>query len=154
MKQLIKQKILFFLLVIPALSISQVKQDTPKLRPPQMKTYWGNQSGGKISVNEIISILKTPLVVFANNKEKLHISRAIFVYRSKDAIEDEKTGEIRYRYNSSAYNFRNIDRLPEVWISFLTESIKSGDQIHIAEIMVKNKNNEIFIAPDIRFSIE
>ncbi len=147
---------LVFLLLIwtPSFIFCQTKKDTPKLKPPILTTLWGKESGRKINVDEMKTLIENRLIVISKNQQKFDISRAIIVYRSKDMVQDENTGEIRYRYNSTSYNFRNIDTLSKSWKTHLRESIKSGDQIHIADIIVRNKFNEIYRAPDIIFYIE
>ena len=110
--------------------------------------------GGKLTVQEVAQIIDSVVLVLADRKEKLVISRAILVYRSKDQVEDEETGEIKIKYNSYSYNFRNTDRLPDQWKKFLKENIKPGDKLLIADILVKNRFNEIFNAGDINIIIE
>ena len=147
--------LVFLLMVsIPSFIFCQTKKDTPRLTPPKLITLWGKESGRKISVDEMNAYLDNRLTVISNNQQKMFISRAIIIYRSKDMVEDENTGEIKYRYNSISHNFRNTDSLPEIWKKHLRENLKPGDQIHIADVLVRNRFNEIYLAPDIRFFIE
>jgi hypothetical protein len=133
---------------------AQQTKESPKLKPPKMEAFWGMSRGGKLTVQEVAQIIDSVVLVLADRKEKLVISRAILVYRSKDQVEDEETGEIKIKYNSYSYNFRNTDRLPDQWKKFLKENIKPGDKLLIADILVKNRFNEIFNAGDINIIIE
>jgi hypothetical protein len=119
-----------------------------------MESFWGNIKGGKLTVNDIHRLVDSSVTVITDKKEKLKISRAIFIYRSKDYAEDEKTGEVKIRYNSTAYNFRNTDQLTAQWKRTLRENIKPGDQIVIADIIVRDSKDQIFNAGDIRIIVE
>jgi hypothetical protein len=144
--------VLFILLAINV--NAQPNKEKPKLTPPKMESFWGNIKGGKLTVNDIHRLVDSSVTVITDKKEKLKISRAIFIYRSKDYAEDEKTGEVKIRYNSTAYNFRNTDQLTAQWKRTLRENIKPGDQIVIADIIVRDSKDQIFNAGDIRIIVE
>jgi len=134
--------------------LAQPNKEKPKLTPPKMVSYWGNTQGGKLTIKDIHRLVDSSVMVITDKKERLKISRAIFIYRSKDFAEDEKTGEVKTRYNSTAYSFRNIDQLPLQWKLTLRENIKPGDQIVIADILVRDSKDQIFNASDIRITVE
>ena len=147
--------IISFTMTILSLSaLSQQVKDTPKLKQPKMESFWGGFKGGKLNVNIVNEILDSAIFVIAEKKEKLTISRAILVYRSKDIIEDEETGIIKTKFNSTSYNYINNDTLPQSWRNFLKENIKPGDQIQIADIIVRDKRKNLFNAGDIKIFIE
>ena len=135
-------------------SAAQIAKDTPKIKPPKMEAFWGDVRGGNIIADKVIELTDKNLIVIADKKESLKISRAIFVYRSKDMFEDEETGKVKTVFNTTSYEFRNTDTLPEKWRNFLKENAKAGDQIVIADIIVRDKKNNLFKAGDIKIFIE
>ncbi|HMP87370.1 MAG TPA: hypothetical protein PKE63_08850, partial [Lacibacter sp.] len=91
--------------------------------------------------------------VISDKKERMRISRFILLYRSKDRYEDEETGAIRSRFNSSSVQVNNTALLPERWRKTLYENIKKEDELYISDIIVRDRNNEYLKAPDIRIII-
>lgn len=145
----------FAFILMPFFIWGQVKtKDTARLKPPKLESFWGLSRGGNIALEHVISLLDSSLKIYAEKKEKLPVAKALLVYRSKDYYEDESSGTLKTRYNSYSYNFRYNDRLPETWKKFLKENLKPGDQLHFADIHVKNQNGYLFTAPDIKIMIE
>jgi hypothetical protein len=119
-----------------------------------LESFWGMSKGGNITLENVISLLDSSIKIFADKKVKLPLAKAVLVYRSKDYYEDETTGNLKRKLNSYSYNFHYIDTLPENWKNFLKENMKPGDQLHFADIYVKNRNGYLFTAPDIKIIIE
>jgi hypothetical protein len=145
---------LFLLLCISISAISQQTKDTPKLKQPKLKSFWGGYKSGNVNFDIVKTLIDSSIFVISETKERFSISRAIFVYRSNDKAEDEQTGLIKNVFNSSSYNYVNNDTLSQKWRKFLLESLKPGDQIHIADIIVRDKRNNLFYSEDIRINVQ
>ena len=91
--------------------------------------------------------------VIDDKKVRYHISRFIVVHRSKDKYEDEKTGEVKSRYNSTAADVKNSGFLSKLWQKNLYEIIKKEDEILITDIIVKDKYGYYYTAPDIKIKV-
>jgi hypothetical protein len=147
--------IYFICMVYPFLLWGQSNnKDTARLKPPKLTSFWGQSRGGNIALEHVISLLDSSIEVISEKKEKLQLAKALLVYRSKDYYEDESTGTVKKRYNSYSCNFKYNDHLPENWKKFLKENMKPGDQLHFADIHVKDQNGYLFTAPDIKIIIE
>jgi len=145
----------FILILSPFLILGQSKsKDTAKLKPPKLESFWGMSRGGHVALEHVIYLLDSSIKIFTEKKEKLTIAKAILVYRSKDFYEDETTGILKTKYNSYSCNFKYNDQIPDNWKKFLKENMKPGDQLHFADIHVKNKSGYLFTAPDIKIMIE
>jgi hypothetical protein len=131
-------------------------QEKPKpntLKPPPLQTFWGKTKGGDLPLEIVLTTIDSAVWVIDDKKARYHISRFIVVHRSKDKYEDEKTGEIKSKYNSTATNVRNSGYLPKIWQKNLYEIIKKEDEIIITDIIVKDRFGYYYSAPEIKIKV-
>lgn len=102
----------------------------------------------------VLGVLDSAVWVIDDKKNRYVISRFIVVYRSKDKFEDEKTGELKTRFNPNSTSVKNSALLPELWRKNLYESIKKDDELIIADIIVRDKKGNYFSAPDVKIVIK
>lgn len=146
---------LFLLLFVTALTVQTKAQDKPKptLKPPPLQSFWGKTKGGDLPLEIVLTTIDSAIWVIDDKKNRYHISRFIVVHRSKDKYEDEKTGEIKSKYNSTAANVSNSGFLSKPWQKNLYEIIKKEDEILITDIIVKDKFGYYYTAPDIKIKV-
>lgn len=139
------------------LTVAATAQEKPKpttLKPPPLQSFWGKTKGGDLPLEIVLTTIDSAIWVIDDKKNRYHISRFIVVHRSKDKYEDEKTGEIKSRYNSSADNVSNSPFLSALWQKNLYEIIKKEDEILITDIIVKDKWGYYYTAPDISIKVK
>jgi hypothetical protein len=146
---------LFLFLFIALLSLQTQAQEKPKptLKPPPLQSFWGKTKGGDLPLELVLGTIDSAIWVIDDKKVRYHISRFIVVHRSKDKFEDEKTGEIKSRYNSTAADVKNSGYLSKLWQKNLYEIIKKEDEILITDIIVKDKYGYYYTAPDIKIKV-
>lgn len=146
---------LFLFLFVSLLCLQTKAQDKPKptLKPPPLQSFWGKTKGGDLPLEMVLTTIDSAIWVIDDKKNRYHISRFIVVHRSKDKYEDEKTGEIKSKYNSTAANVSNSGFLSKPWQKNLYEIIKKEDEILITDIIVKDKFGYYYTAPDIKIKV-
>ena len=147
---------LFAVLLVLLLSVQSKAQDKPKptLKPPPLQSFWGKTKGGDLPLEMVLGTIDSTVWVIDDKKVRYHISRFYVVHRSKDKYEDEKTGEIKSRFNSTATNVKNSGYLPELWQKNLYEIIKKDDEIIITDIIVKDRFGYYYTAPEIKIVVK
>nr|WP_294908213.1 hypothetical protein [uncultured Lacibacter sp.] len=147
---------LFAVLLVLLLSVQSKAQDKPKptLKPPPLQSFWGKTKGGDLPLEMVLGTIDSAVWVIDDKKVRYHISRFYVVHRSKDKYEDEKTGEIKTRFNSTATNVKNNGYLPELWQKNLYEIIKKDDEIIITDIIVKDRFGYYYTAPEIKIVVK
>lgn len=101
----------------------------------------------------VLNVIDSAVWVIDDKKNRYAISKFIMVYRSKDRYEDEQTGEVKTRFNSNSTIVRNAPVLEEKWRKMIYENLKPGDEILITEIIVRDKRNNFFKAPDLMITV-
>ncbi|MFN5133697.1 MAG: hypothetical protein ACK5DG_00165 [Chitinophagaceae bacterium] len=149
---MMKRTIILSLLVL-AVTLCNAQQPTPKLIPPPLQIFWGNTKGGKLPLEFVLNVIDSAVWVIDDKKNRYAISKFIMVYRSKDRYEDEQTGEVKTRFNSNSTIVRNAPVLEEKWRKMIYENLKPGDEILITEIIVRDKRNNFFKAPDLMITV-
>ncbi|HMO32404.1 MAG TPA: hypothetical protein PKE07_05355 [Lacibacter sp.] len=145
--------LLMLVLLAGSMPVQAQQKPAPKLTPPVLQSFWGYTKGGELPLEMVLQLVDSSVWVISDKKERMRISRFILLYRSKDRYEDEETGAIRSRFNSSSVQVNNTALLPERWRKTLYENIKKEDELYISDIIVRDRNNEYLKAPDIRIII-
>lgn len=147
---------LFSVLFVLLLAIQTKAQEKPKptLKPPPLQSFWGKTKGGDLPLEMVLGTIDSAVWVIDDKKVRYHISRFYVVHRSKDKYEDEKTGEIKSRFNSTATDVKNSGYLPQLWQKNLYEIIKKDDEIIITDIIVKDKFGYYYTAPEIKIVVK
>lgn len=141
------------LLLLIAVTTNAQEKPKPTLKPPPLQSFWGKTKGGDLPLDLLLPTIDSAIWVIDDKKVKYHISRFILVYKSKDKFEDEKTGEIKTRFNTSGANVSNSPFLPANWQKNLYEIVKKDDEILITDIIVKDKFGYYYSAPDIKIKV-
>ena len=136
-----------------ALAVHAQEKPKPTLKPPPLQSFWGKTKGGDLPLDLLLPTIDSAIWVIDDKKVKYHISRFILVYKSKDKFEDEKTGEVKTRFNTSGTNVSNSPFLPANWQKNLYEIVKKEDEILITDIIVKDKFGYYYTAPDIKIKV-
>jgi hypothetical protein len=149
---MMKKPLILFVLVL-AIAFCNAQQPNPKLTPPPLQSFWGNTKGGKLPLEFALNVIDSAVWVIDDKKNRYAISKFIMVYRSKDRYEDEQTGEVKSRFNSNSTIVRNTPVLEEKWRKMIYENLKPGDEILITDIIVRDKRNNFFKAPDLTITV-
>lgn len=143
----------FLLLIVGFTQVKSQQKPTPKLTPPKLQSFWGNTKGGELPLEMVLSLVDSSVWVNDDKKVRYSVSRFILLFRSKDRFEDEESGEVKSRFNSSSVQIKNSSFLPENWRKNLYESLKKDDELLIADIIVRDKKGEYYKAPDIKIIV-
>lgn len=148
--------LILVLLLLQASAFNANAQQSPKptLKPPVLQSFWGKTKGGELPLEFVLGIIDSSVWVMDDKKVRYKISRYIFVHRSKDKYEDEKTGELKSRFNVNSVTVRNAALLPAIWQKNLYESIKKEDELIITDIYVRDKRGNLFAAPDVKIILK
>jgi hypothetical protein len=126
-----------------------------KFKPPVTKTYLGKYSG----VNAICSVeegkqLITLLLKITDDKNNAYkISSYQFAYTRKGVTEDEQTGKVSPQSDMVADRFMTTP-LPAIWQSNIAESLHKGEELFFFDVIVFDKQNRLFFAPELKITIQ
>ena len=146
------------ILCIP--TFSQVPKKTvvttiPKFKPPITKTYLGKYSGtNAVCFAEEGKQLITFLLKITDDKNNTYkISSYQFAYTRKGVTEDEQTGQVLPQSNMVADRFMATP-LPAIWQSNIIESLHKGEELYFFDVIVFDKQNRLFFAPELKITIQ
>jgi len=151
--------ILFVLCVAqhPLLAQATVKPGTitkvAKFKPPQVQTYLGrNTNGASVTVEEANQLINLPLKVTDDKNNPYTISSYQFMYKKKSVIENEQTGKKEIAFTTVADLFRTTP-LPDVWKANIGGRLQKDEELYYFDIVVKDKLNRKFFAPELKIKI-
>ena len=146
------------LLCIP--TFSQVPKKTvvttiPKFKPPITKTYLGKYSGTNAvcSAEEGKQLITFLLKITDEKNNTYKISSYQFAYTRKGVTEDEQTGQVSPQSNMVADRFMATP-LPAIWQSNIIESLHKGEELYFFDVIVFDKQNRLFFAPELKITIQ
>jgi hypothetical protein len=157
MKKLLKHIFIFSLFFgfhLICFSQKPVITKIKKFKPPVVKTYLGIRSNGDtVIIDEASQLIGLPLKIMDANKNIYKIDSYHFLYKKKGEIQDEETGRKKVTYTTVSDMFRTTP-LPKVWIDNLKGGFQRNEEIYFFDILVKDDENRIFFAPDLKIFIQ
>jgi hypothetical protein len=126
-----------------------------KYKPPVVKSYLGIYTGNDITVtvDEGKEIIGLPLTVKDSKNNIYPVISYDFAYKRMGYTEDEETGKMSIESDTIADHFTDVPLIP-LWISTIKDTLKSGEQFHFLDIIVKDTKGHIFYAPDLRINMQ
>ena len=125
-----------------------------KFKPPVVKTYLGrNEKDATVTVDEANQLVKLPLKITDANNNVYLISSYQFLYRKKSVIENEETGRKEIVYTNTADLFKSTP-LPKVWRDNISGGLQKGEELFFFDIIVNDKLNRKFFAPNIKIIVK
>ena len=82
-----------------------------------------------------------------------HIDSYHFLYKRKGVIQDEETGKKSITFTTVSDIFKTTP-LPKIWIDNLKDGFQKDEEIYFFDIIVKDKKNRKFFAPDLKINIQ
>ncbi len=153
------KSILIILLPVGAgfTSVAQNKQaitKVAKFKPPLVKSYLGdNTNGAIVAKEEAAHLITLPLKITDQKNNIYSIDSYQFLYKKRSVIENEETGRKEKNFTIVADRFRSSP-LPEVWINNLKDTFQPEEELYFFDIVVKDKLNRKFFAPDLKITIQ
>ncbi len=128
---------------------------TGKYRPPVVKTYLGTNTGSdiKITVDEGKKLIALPLTVVDSKNNTYPITSYQFSYKRVGIKEDDSTGKTSQESDMVADRFRDTP-LSNIWISTIQDELHSGEELYFFDIVAKDKEGNIFFAPELRLVVQ
>lgn len=124
-----------------------------KFIPPKVSSFWGiRKDSTGTSVDEALQLLTIPFRVMDTNKNTYAISSYQFLYRKIGIIEDEETGKTHTASTISSQQFRTTP-LPRIWVKSISEQLRTGEELSLFDIVVKDNLGHLFFAPPIKIRI-
>jgi hypothetical protein len=157
----LKKIILFILLVFAACQLlpAQVPSKpgtivkVTKFRPPQVQTYLGrNVNGASVTIEEADQLINLPLKITDDKNGSYTISSYQFLYKKKSVIENEQTGKKEVVFTTVADHFKSSP-LPDIWKNNLAGHFQKGEELYYFDILVTDKLNRKFFAPELKIKI-
>lgn len=156
-------KKIFFLLLMSyvihhsLLAQSSVKPGTitkiAKFKPPTVQTFLGrNINGASVTVEEANQLINLPLKITDDINNIYTITSYQFMYKKKSVVENEQTGKKEIVFTTVADLFKTTP-LPEVWKANIGGRLQKGEELYYFDIVVKDKLNRIFFAPELKIKI-
>lgn len=126
-----------------------------KYNPPKLKTSLGNLSDSvlTVSVDEAVDLIHKPLVITDNKKISYTISSYQCMYKKRGVTEDEETGKVSPATSITVQRF-TTSPVSELWRRIISEQLKNGEEIYFFDIVVKDSQNRLIFAPNIKLLIK
>jgi hypothetical protein len=139
---------------IAQLSANRIKQGTitkvAKFKPPVVKTFLGRNSGtDTVLVEEANQLVNLPLKIIDDKSNAYIVTSYQFMYKKKSVIENEQTGRKETVFTTVSDLFK-INPLPEIWRTNIGGSLQKDEELYYFDIIVKDKLNRKFFAPELK----
>ena len=134
--------------------VAQKPAVVQKFKTPKVKTALGNYvDSATITVDEALNLIRLPLTIKDDNKTSYGIDVYHFLYRKKGVTEDEETGKVTPTTTISSDLFKSTP-LPEVWITSISQQLRSGEELYFFDVVAKDTQGHIFFAPTLKIKIK
>jgi len=160
-KRYAKSYFVFLLLALSALpSLAQQPEKKPaftpveKFKPPVVKSMLDKYNGTvTVSAEEGKRIIVGELRVADAKNNNYRISSYQLAYKRQGVTEDEQTGETKPASDMVAQRF-TATPLPEIWKTNIVEQLHKGEELYFFDIVVYDKQNRLFFAPELKILIQ
>ena len=124
-----------------------------KFKPPVVQTFLGrNINGAAVTIEEANQMINLPLKVADDKNNVYTISSYQFMYKKKSVVENEQTGKREIVFTTVADLFKTTP-LPDVWKANIGGGLQKGEELYYFDIIVKDKLNRKFFAPELKIKI-
>ena len=125
-----------------------------KFKPPVVKTFLGrNEKEATVTVEEANQLVMLPLKITDDKNNVYTISSYQFMYKKKSVIENEETGKKEVVFGNTASLFKSTP-LPKVWQDNISGGVQKGEELFFFDIVVNDKLNRKFFAPNIKIIVK
>jgi hypothetical protein len=125
-----------------------------KFKPPVVKTFLGkNEKEATVTVAEANQLVTLPLKITDDKNNVYTISSYQFMYKKKSVVEDEETGKKNIAFSNTASLFKSTP-LPKVWQDNISGGIQKDEELFFFDIVVNDKLNRKFFAPNIKIIVK
>ncbi len=156
MKLFFKLLLIIFFANASQLSFAQspVITKVTKFKPPVVQTFIGaNTNGASITKDEASQLITLPLKIMDDKKNLYPVSSYHFLYKKKGTVQDENTGKVSPTFTNVSDFFKTTP-LPKVWVDNLKNGFQKGDELYFFDIIVTDKKNRNFFAPDLKINVQ
>ena len=124
-----------------------------KFKPPVVQTFLGrNINGATVTIDEANQLINLPLKITDDKNNVYTVTSYQFMYKKKSVIENEQTGKKEIVFTTVADFFKTTP-LPEVWKTNIGGRLQKGEELYYFDIIVKDKLNRKFFAPELKIKI-
>jgi hypothetical protein len=126
-----------------------------KFKPPVVKTFLGkNQDGAVVRVDEARQLVALPLKITDAKNVAYTISSYQFMYKKKSVVENEETGRKEIAFTTVSDLFKTTP-LPQIWVTNIADNgMQKDEEIYFFDIIVTDKLNRKFFAPNIKIKVQ
>jgi hypothetical protein len=156
------KKIIFLSLIFSSIQSSLIAQiavkpgtitKVVKFKPPVVQTFLGrNINGAIVTVDEANQLINLPLKITDDKNNVYTITSYQFMYKRKSVVENEQTGKKEIVFTTIADLFKTTP-LPEVWKANIAGRLQKGEELYYFDIIVQDKLNSKFFAPELKIKI-
>ncbi len=124
-----------------------------KFKPPSVKTYLGkNADTTQVLLDEATQLVGLPLKVTDAKNNDYTISSYQFLYKKKSVVENEQTGKKEIAFTTVSDLFK-VTPLPDLWKSTIAGSLQKDEELYFFDVIVQDKLNRRFFAPELKIKI-
>lgn len=125
-----------------------------KFRPPAVRTFLGrNSQTADVTVEEANQLVNLPLKITDDKNNAYTVSSYQFMYKRKSVVRNEETGKKEVVFTTVADLFK-ITPLPQVWRNNIGGGMQKDEELYFFDIIVKDKLDRKFFAPDVRIRVQ
>ena len=160
---LLKHTVLLLCLIAFTTAVAAQKDKTAKakeapqqkFKPSKLKTFLGARSDSAVTVSadEAINLINKPLSVTDDKKAVYAIASYQCMYKRTGVTEDEVSGKVSPTSSIVAQLFKTTP-LSAIWIKTISEQLKPGEEIFFFDVVVKDANNRLMFAPNLKLVVQ
>ena len=152
MKQLIFPA---FLVLFTSIGFAQQKSKpaAPVATPPKLAASLGKHPGGNVSAELLSMIVDSPIVVKDAKGVVYAVKSFTINYTFQSSFLDEETQQTKVFKDFRSYDFRDTNKLSEIWRESIKDNVKKNDEMLINNIIVAAKNGKSYVVPSIKFKV-
>ncbi|HEX5024007.1 MAG TPA: hypothetical protein VFV68_01990 [Agriterribacter sp.] len=150
------KKIIFFSLsfiVLTAFAQNKAQPAPTTAALPHIAITIGGFKGGDITSEIFSRIIDSTLTARDEKGNKYYIVRFRSIYKFKSSYEDSETGQRKVTDDMRVNDFKDTDRMSELWRQSIKDNIAKGDEMILDNIIVQLKNGSKIMAPVLSFKM-
>ncbi len=154
------QKLLYTTIVLCCCALGATAQAKPRpavkkpavAKPLHFRTSWGIFLSDTLPRNEVVKLLDSALTVRDGNNKTYPVVSFDFTYDQREALQDEKTKEVKVYTESTGDSFRS-DKLSPLWSKHLKQTIQKGEVLFFNNIVIQYAADKFYRAPELKVTV-
>lgn len=122
-------------------------------KPPVVKTFLGrNSQTAEVTLEEANQLINLPLKITDDKNNVYAVSSYQFLYKKRGVKDNLQTGKQQTVFTTIADLFK-VTPLPKIWRDNIGGNLQKGEELYFFDILVKDKLDRKFYAPELKIIV-